>query len=292
MARRRFSKGSSLTIACLFLIFTSLNSPTATSAQTSPEVSRTPAVKIESKEKKPNPVRRFFSGVVKRIAGVFRRPQMHYCVLPPFVDIRASSTVITFCPTTRTYSTSPQISLWANALTPEDGAVVFNFTVTGGRLSDNKGGKNVTWDLEGVPEGVYTATVEMSDGHEHVASTSTNVKVALTPDCERPPPPCPAVSVSVPNDVTLVRPITFEANVTGGDPEMKPTYTWSISAGKIISGQGTPKLTVDGSNLGRETITATVSLGGAHPLCSGTTASATLPIAADTGSSPVRPPYE
>jgi hypothetical protein len=153
---------------------------------------------------------------------------------------------------------------------------MFTWTVTGGRLSNNAG-RNVTWDLSGVPEGSYTATVEMGDAHQHTVNTSTTVRVALTPNCERPPPPCPSVSVSFPSDINLARPITVEAIVSGGDLEMKPTYTWSISAGKIISGQGTAKLTVDGANLAGQSLTATVSLDGAHPACTGTTASATLP---------------
>ena len=291
MARKRFSKPSFVTLACLFLIFAPVTYPIVTSAQTPPAVSQSTVAKAESKEKKRHPVRRFFSGLVNNIAGVFRREQPVYCVLPPHVNITTSSSLITFCPTSRTYySTSPEITVSASS--PVDDDLSFTWTVTGGRLSDNGKGKSVTWDLSGVPEGVYTATVEMSDANQHVVSTSANVKIALTPDCERPPPPCPAVSVSYPSDVNLVRPIIFEATVTGGDPEMKSTYTWSISAGKIISGQGTPKLTVDGSNLGGETITATVSLGGAHPLCSGTTASATLPVAADTVTPPVRPPHQ
>jgi hypothetical protein len=71
--------------------------------------------------------------------------------------------------------------------------------------------------------------------------------------------------------------ITFEATVAGGNPEERRTYKWSLSAGKIISGQATSKITVDVSNLSRDSITATVSVGGAHPLCA-TVASCTTSI--------------
>ena len=284
MPTKRFSF---VTLACLFLIFAPVIYPIVTSAQTSPAVSQTTEIKI-LKEKKPNLLRRLFSGLVSKIAGVFRREPVIVCVLPPWVNITASSSLITFCHTTGTYAPSSQISLSASSI--DERGMTFTWAVTGGRLSSREG-QNVTWDLSGVPERVYTATVEMNDGHQHTVSASTTVMVALSPSCDKPPPPCPLVSVSVPNDVDLVRPITFAAVVTGGDAELKPTYTWSISAGKIISGQGTPKLTVDGSNLGGgEILTATVSVGGADPSCP-RTASATLPVATDRVTPSVRPPH-
>jgi len=49
-----------------------------------------------------------------------------------------------------------------------------------------------------------------------------------------------------------------------------------VTAGKIIRGQGTSKITIGASEVGRQSITATVSLGGVHPACSGYTASCTL----------------
>jgi hypothetical protein len=69
--------------------------------------------------------------------------------------------------------------------------------------------------------------------------------------------------------------VTFAATVVGGDPEMKAAYTWTVSAGKIISGQGTSKIIVNVSDLAGQSITATVALEGAHPACTGTTASCT-----------------
>jgi hypothetical protein len=136
--------------------------------------------------------------------------------------------------------------------------------VTGGTLRGE--GREVTWDLSGLAEGTYTATVELNDGNQHTANGSTTVTIALCSGCEAPPPLCPTVSVSC-STRNNNQPMTFEATVTGGDPLMKPIYNWSITAGKIISGQGTSKLTVDISDLGSRSITATVSLDGADPAC-------------------------
>ena len=61
--------------------------------------------------------------------------------------------------------------------------------------------------------------------------------------------------------------MTFQAHVYGGDPTVKVTYTWSVSAGKISGGQGTSVITIDFSDVTRGSITATVSIGGHDPLC-------------------------
>ncbi len=45
------------------------------------------------------------------------------------------------------------------------------------------------------------------------------------------------------------------------------TYNWSVSAGTITSGQGTSTITVDTTGLGGQSVTATVSIGGADPSC-------------------------
>jgi hypothetical protein len=140
--------------------------------------------------------------------------------------------------------------------------------VTGGRLSGE--GRTVTWDLSGVANGSYTATVEVDDGNMHKVPGSVTVTVADCANCKVPPPPCPNVSVSCPSDVEVGQPATFTASVSGGDPAMTPTYNWSVSAGTITSGQGTSSITVDTANLGGQTITATVSIGGAAPECNAT----------------------
>ena len=198
MVRKRFSNRSFVTIFCLFLIFAPVNYPIVTWAQIAPVDAQSPAIKIESREKKPNAVRRFFSAVFNRIAGVFRRERRLVHVLPPVVNLTASHSLITYCPTTRTYAPNSQVGLSANSEALDDGESKFTFAVTGGRLSDSGGGKNVTWDLSGVPEGVYTATVEMDDGRQHVATASATIKITSSPSCDKGPPPCPTVSVSSP----------------------------------------------------------------------------------------------
>jgi hypothetical protein len=169
--------------------------------------------------------------------------------------------------------TGSEVKLTANATDPDNDQLLYTWSVTGGKLSGE--GREVTWDLTGVANGTYTATVEVNDGNQHTASGSATVTVAECPGCEVPKPPCPTVSVSCPDAVDVGSPITFTASVTGEGAPTSPTFNWSVSAGTISSGQGTSTITVDTTGLGGSTVTATVSLGGLDPSCSATNSCST-----------------
>jgi hypothetical protein len=82
-------------------------------------------------------------------------------------------------------------------------------------------------------------------------------------------PACPEVVTLCPDTVAVGQSITMTANVSGGDPEVTPTYNWTVSAGSISSGQGTANITIDTADVpGRSTITATVDVGGYSRECS------------------------
>jgi hypothetical protein len=190
------------------------------------------------------------------------------------------STITRACTPPATSSNCPsatEVTLTANATDVDNDQLLYTWSVTGGRLTGE--GRSVTWDLSGVANGTYTATVEVNDGNPgHTANGSATVTVADCTDCVKPPPPCPQVSVSCPSDVDAGQPITFTASVSGGDTAATYTYNWSVSAGTITSGQGTSSITVDTTGAGGQSVTATVSIGGADPSCTGTTASCTTGI--------------
>jgi hypothetical protein len=58
---------------------------------------------------------------------------------------------------------------------------------------------------------------------------------------------------------------TLAVDIAGGYLDRKPTYTWSVSAGKIIKGQGTDSIEVDASCAGNKPITVTVEIGNIIP---------------------------
>lgn len=80
---------------------------------------------------------------------------------------------------------------------------------------------------------------------------------------------CPTVRVSCPDTINAGEKPTFVVNVSGGDPNVTPTFNWTVSIGSISSGQGTSSIELDTSEVpGDSTITATVELGGYDRACS------------------------
>ena len=194
---------------------------------------------------------------------------------PPTVSLTASSSSVTLpaacsgdeLPDPTCTPTAGTVQLSANATDPDGDTLLYTYSTTGGRITGD--GPNATLDLTGVATGTYTVTVEVDDGCGCIAFTSTTVTVNTCP-CVRPtPPPCPTVSVSCPDTGTVGQPVTFTANVSGGDANVTATYNWTVSAGTISSGQGTSSITVDTTGVaGGSTITATVDVGGYDRSCS------------------------
>lgn len=72
---------------------------------------------------------------------------------------------------------------------------------------------------------------------------------------------CPT---SVSESDTLIK---FTAQIYGADPNLQPTYNWTISAGTISSGQRTHTITVETAGLTAQTISAKVELVGFPRKC-------------------------
>ncbi|HZN00248.1 MAG TPA: hypothetical protein VFB70_12680 [Pyrinomonadaceae bacterium] len=199
-----------------------------------------------------------------------RTPPVPPNVAPVVNAVRPSpSAIVRPCPpptsSTSCTPTGNEVTLVAEATDQNNDPLLYTWSVTGGRLSGE--GRQVTWDLSGVQNGTYTATVEVADGAGLKANGSATVTVADCTGCVPPPPPCPTVSVSCPTDVEADQPITFTASVTGGPEGATWTYNWSVSAGTISSGQGTSTITVDTNGVSASSVTATVNIGGAEPSC-------------------------
>lgn len=154
------------------------------------------------------------------------------------------------------------------AVDAENDVLTYNYTVSGGRIVGQ--GANVSWDLTGVRPGTYTITAGVDDGCGLCGQTQTQTITVVECACEQPPAPCncPNLSVTGPAGVTTPgETMTFTANLSGGD-QNNITYNWSVSAGTIESGQGTPSITVRTSeDLAGGNVTATVNIGGTDPNC-------------------------
>lgn len=159
--------------------------------------------------------------------------------------------------------------------------LTYNYTVSGGRIVGS--GANVTWDLSGARPGTYTITAGADNGCGVCGTTKTEtITVRECGPCVSPCE-CPTTfDVSGGGVVPAGTPMNFTANVSGGTAT-NITYNWTVSAGTIESGQGTPSITVNTSGLSDGTnITATVELGG--DLCDTCTRTNS-----ETGSIAVRP---
>lgn len=150
----------------------------------------------------------------------------------------------------------------------ENDVLTYNYTVSGGRIVGQ--GANVSWDLTGVRPGTYTITAGVDDGCGLCGQTQTQTITVVECNCVAPPPPCncPSLSVTGPGGITAPGgTMTFTANLSGGD-QNNITYNWSVSAGEITQGQGTPSITVQVPNDNSVTnVTATVNIGGTDPAC-------------------------
>lgn len=180
---------------------------------------------------------------------------------PPSVSLAADPFSVRNC-----NDEASRVRLVATARSPVNGPLRYKWTTNGGRLTGQ--GANTTWDLAGAQPGVYQAVVEVDDGRAFDCVAFSSISIVVT-DCPPPPPEiaCPNVTVSCPERGTEDAPVTFTATVTGGTPSITPTYSWTISAGRIISGQGTPSITVDTKGMGGQSIRANLEIGGYGMRC-------------------------
>src|SRR5882724_6614318 len=181
---------------------------------------------------------------------------------PPSLSLVADSSMIKGC-----NDELARVRLVATARSADGAPLRYRWTTSGGRLRGD--GANTSWDLAGARAGVYQASVEVDDGRDLNCVAFSSVSIIVT-DCPPPPPPppvCPTVNVSCPEAANENAPVTFTANISGGSPNVTPGYNWTVTAGRIISGQGTPKITVDTSGLAGQTVRANVDITGFNMPC-------------------------
>ncbi|PYS92651.1 MAG: hypothetical protein DMF64_08210 [Acidobacteria bacterium] len=193
---------------------------------------------------------------------------------PPTVSLAANPATVTLaanCPAGQIPAegctpSSTSVQLAATATDPDGDTLLYTWSTTGGRITGD--GPNVTWDLSGAAPGTYTATVEVDDGCGCIAYANASVTVTACECRPAPTPPCPTITVDCPSSLTqLGGPVTFTANVSGGNPNASLTYSWTVSAGTITSGQGTSSITVNTAGITATSITGTVTVGGLDPSC-------------------------
>lgn len=156
------------------------------------------------------------------------------------------------------------VTVATTAVDPDNDPLTYQYTVSGGRIVGQ--GANVSWDTSGLKPGTYTITSAVDDGCGFCGQTQT--KTITVAECDCVPIDncvCPTLTITGPAGVTNPgETMTFTANGGASDA----TYNWTVSAGTIESGQGTPSITVSTTaDMAGDNVTATVDLGGTDPKC-------------------------
>ena len=185
---------------------------------------------------------------------------------PPTLSLVASPTVVQVC---EDGGTASIINLDARANSPGGYPIRYSWRATGGRIQGD--GANVTWDLTGANPGYYQAFVDIDTGSgDELCQAFASTRI-LVKRCPPPTPVCPTVRISCPDSPVVGQPLDFTATVTGGSAK-ELIYNWTVSAGTIISGQGTSSIRVDTTGLAGATVRASLSMGGYPMDCSATCA--------------------
>ena len=129
-----------------------------------------------------------------------------------------------------------------------------------------EGATAVEWRSWDRMPGVHTVVINLPDGQRWTREISLDAGrikcLALTyrPGVPLTVSPCPyPVNLSAPASVTEGEVITYTADVSySGTSPLNYTWTVSPADAKVLSGQGTPTISVDSTGLGSKTVSATL----------------------------------
>ena len=201
-----------------------------------------------------------------------QRARETFLYAPPTVSLAADHSVLNAC---EGDTSASLVRLNATATSQSANPIRYNWTTSAGRIDGT--GAAVTWDLSGVRPGYYKAFLAIDSGSGDEACEAFS-SLAVLVKCPPPPPPvCPNVHITCPDRVGLDQPVTFTSSLTGGSGNVTPMFNWTVSAGRIIEGQGTASIKVDTTGLAGQTLSATLSMGG-YPLDCSASCSISFPV--------------
>ena len=171
---------------------------------------------------------------------------------------------------------APTVQLTAKAVSPSGNQIKYKWTTSDGTIIGE--GPVVTWNLAGLKPGYHKASLDIQTvGTGEACQAFSSVSVLVNP-CVEVRPVCPAIEISCPTNVGIDQPLTFTSRYSGGVPaNVTPAYNWTVSAGTIITGQGTDTITVDTKGLAGQTVRAALSMGGYNLECAADCA-VTIPL--------------
>ena len=143
----------------------------------------------------------------------------------------------------------------------ENDVLTYHYSVRAGRIVGQ--GAHVTWDLDGVEPGAYTITAAVDDGCGLCGATKTQTIDVI--ECSVTDIECPSVDMAGPDTINPQAVVGFTAKISGGG-QHSVTYTWSVTNGEIIEGQGSPSVKVKmPADIEGNDVSVTVRFGGLDP---------------------------
>lgn len=174
-----------------------------------------------------------------------------YIYRAPAIQLNATPTVLTACA-----GQPAMVKLDARVTFPSGATPRYRWSADAGHFSGS--GPSTEWDLTGAKPGYYKAYLEADNGVSEECAVFSSAVVRI--NCV--PPTCPNITISCPDRVEINQPLTFCVNTAGGTPGVRPVYDWSVSAGKIISGEGTNCITVETTGLAGQSVRANLTMPG------------------------------
>lgn len=193
-----------------------------------------------------------------------KKAKENFVYSPPSLSLTSDTSTVSTCAA----GGSTVARLSARASSPGGLPIRYRWSTTSGRIDGD--GPEVTWDLSGLAPGTYKASVDIYTGSNDDECNAFAVTRVVVIPCPPPPRPvCPNVEIICPTNIGIDQPLTFSSRITGGSAtDTPPIFNWSVSAGTIIEGQGTPTIRVDTTGLAGQTVKATLSMGGYTLDCS------------------------
>ncbi len=254
-ANKKYFKNPQFALLAFQLAENKTNNNATKSSKPAPTSSPKPDETPPKKEK-----RNILEKIYDWFAGLFRKKKKPANVNSVSVD---KKTVVLPCPPEEIPADGScpgdmSVRVSAAADNPENGTLIYNYIVSGGRIVGS--GANVVWDLSGAGPGTYTITAGAGNGQDIEGKTITETITVSECSCRQENNRPPVSVTGSPGVVKSGETIIFTANVSGGN-QTDFTYNWTIDKGNIIEGQGTPTITVDTDGLENTTVTATVYVG-------------------------------
>jgi len=164
-------------------------------------------------------------------------------------------------------SGKPDVDLIVTATDPDGDVLHYEYSTSDGKISGQ--GKLVVSDLNKVLRGKHAVRVTVTDGKGGKAEAALTVTTVDSGTCDPPPPPCPVIKVSCPEEMDKSKPFIFTASIEGNATSYQPpSFHWKLNGGTIVKGQNGHQIEVTTTGADEfDNITATVDVRGFDRSC-------------------------